>query len=205
MLELLAAGFLLGLTHAMPPGPITVEVLRRGAASCFGAAFAVDVGAVLADAAFFALVAAGLLQVVRYRQGQLIVLFLGCGLLLFLGARGIYSVMRSRAVEGPRPARELPPLATGFLICITSPFAIVWWVSVFTSSVPLLGASMGAMVTMFAGIALACLAWYALVGASGAAGKRLLTPGLLRALTLACSGLMLAFAAIMLYRGLALL
>jgi threonine/homoserine/homoserine lactone efflux protein len=204
MLDLLAAGFVLGLTHAVPPGPITVEVLRRGAAEGFVPALKADAGAVAADAVFFVLVMLGLIQVIGSPAGKVLVWACGCALLLFLGLRGIYRVMRKS--DGASAGREqansgLSPFMTGFLICISSPFAIVWWISVFTGSVALFDFSAGGMVAMFAGIALACLLWYALIGLSGSAGKKWFTPGAARALSLACSAMMIAFSGLMFYRG----
>jgi arginine exporter protein ArgO len=57
------------------------------------------------------------------------------------------------------------------------------------------------LVGLFGGIALACLTWYALLGALGSAGKKFFKPSWLALLSLACSVLMLAFAAILFYRG----
>jgi hypothetical protein len=47
MLEVLAAAFIVGLTHAVPPGPITFEVLRRGAVDGLVPALKVDLGAIV--------------------------------------------------------------------------------------------------------------------------------------------------------------
>ena len=207
MLELLAAGFLLGLTHAMPPGPITIEVLRRGAVEGFVSALKVDAGSVVADAVFFLLVMVGLMQVVNSHDGRLLIWAFGCILLLALGIRGLYRVLwkKSAISTGTIGARQnrkyLSPFLTGFFICITSPFAIIWWASVFAGSTALFSPDYATMSVVFAGIAMAVLAWYAIIGLSGAAGSRLMSVRTIDALSIICSAMLIAFSAVMFYKG----
>lgn len=206
MLELLMAGFLIGLTHAMPPGPITVEVLRRGAIDGVTSALKVDAGSVAADAVFFLLILVGLMQVVDSRAGTLFIWAFGCVVLLALGIRGFYKAWRKKetttgAKAGQDDRKEVPPFMTGFLICITSPFAIMWWIGIFASSTALIRPGYDTMTVVFAGIALAVFVWYALVGISGAVGRKLVSGRSVEMLALLCSAMMIIFAAILFYRG----
>jgi threonine/homoserine/homoserine lactone efflux protein len=200
MLNILAAGFLIGLTHAMPPGPITFEVLKRGVSEGFSSALKVDAGAVAADAVFFALIAIGLSQVISHPAGRLAMWICGCALLAFLGLRGIYRIASNKSSQGSAEERSTSPLISGFLICITSPFAIVWWTGVFAGSVAFLSDAIS-MFGMFCGIALACLAWYALLGFLGSASKKVFKRSWMTLLSLICSLMMLGFAVILFYRG----
>ncbi|OPY29179.1 MAG: leucine export protein LeuE [Methanocella sp. PtaU1.Bin125] len=206
MLEVLIAAFIVGLTHAVPPGPITFEVLRRGAAEGLMPALKVDAGAVVADAVFFILIVIGLTQVINNPAGKLALWLGGSGLLMFLGLRGVYKALAARkkaadlmATEGSR--KDTPPFLTGFLICITSPFAIIWWTSIFAGSMTLFNTDTITMAVVFAGVAIACLAWYALVGLSGKLSRTLFSPGITKALSLICSGMMIVFSLLLLYRG----
>lgn len=203
MFEILAAGFIIGLTHAVPPGPITFEVLRRGVTGGFAEALKVDVGAVAADAVFFFIIAIGLAQVINDNRAKIIIWLVGCALLLFLGVRGIYNVAKGRKTQAAADHRETPSLLSGFLICITSPFAIMWWAGVFAGAMgaSLIGSKTVDMALMFAGIALACLAWYAAIGLVGASGRRFIGEKWTKAMSLVCSIMMLLFAAILFYRG----
>jgi threonine/homoserine/homoserine lactone efflux protein len=204
--EILAAGFLIGLTHAIPPGPITFEVLRRGVTGGFQSALQVDVGAVAADAVFFILISFGLLQVINDPAVKIAIWIGGCVLLCFLGLRGIYNIIKKKAsfmIDNKAATVETKPLVTGFLICITSPFAIMWWAGVFAGAMgaSLLNGQWSGYLLMFGGIALACLLWYGAIGFISAGGKRFFNEKWLRAMSLACSLMMLAFAAILFYRG----
>ena len=208
MLELLIAGFLIGLTHAMPPGPITIEVLRRGAAEGLIPALKVDAGSVVADTIFFLLVLVGLMQVINGREGRLLVWAIGCVLLLVLGIAGLYRARAtrpgkpgSRAGAGDARKKAWPPFLTGFFICITSPFAIVWWASVFAGSTALFNPDYTTMITIFVGIAIAVLVWYATIGISGVVGGKLVSDRAINALSTMCSLMMIGFAVLMFYRG----
>jgi threonine/homoserine/homoserine lactone efflux protein len=206
MFELLAAGFLIGLTHAMPPGPITIEVLRRGAVEGLVSALKVDAGSVVADAVFFLLIMIGLMQLINGSEGRLLIWAFGCIMLLALGVRGLYKALRKRNVAAGMKTdssgkKDLLPFLTGFMICITSPFAIMWWAGIFAGSTTLIQPGYDTMTVVFAGIALAVLAWYAIVGLSGAVGRKLVSGRGVEALSVLCSGMMILFSAILFYRG----
>jgi threonine/homoserine/homoserine lactone efflux protein len=206
MLELLAAGFLVGLTHAMPPGPITIEVLRRGAVEGLASAVKVDAGAVVADGIFFLLVMIGLMQVINSNEGRLVIWAFGCVMLLGLGVRGLYKAWKNKGATmgmkaGGNGKKDLPPFLTGFMICITSPFAIMWWAGIFAGSTALIQPGYDTMTVLFAGIALAVFVWYVLVGLSGAVGRKLVSGRTVEALSVLCSLMMIVFSAILFYRG----
>src|SRR5690554_683852 len=95
MLDVLLTGLLIGATHAVPPGPITFEVLKRGITEGFLSAIKVDAGAVLADIIFFILIMLGLLQILNNPAWRIVVWISGCILLLFLGIRGIIRALKS--------------------------------------------------------------------------------------------------------------
>lgn len=206
MLEVLAAAFIVGLTHAVPPGPITFEVLRRGAVDGLVPALKVDLGAIVADAVFFVLIVIGLSQVINNSYGRLALWLGGSGLLMFLGLRGIIKAtgVRKRMAEAAikeNGRKDTPPFLTGFLICITSPFAIIWWTSIFAGSMMLFDTDIVTMAVVFAGIAIACYAWYALIGISGKVSGKLFSPVIAQALSLVCSVMMIVFSLLLLYRG----
>jgi threonine/homoserine/homoserine lactone efflux protein len=200
VLAAVTAGFLIGITHAIPPGPITFEVIKRGVSEGILSALKVDVGAVAADAVFFVLLVVGLSQILGQPAGKLVMWLCGCALLTFLGLRGIYRIAVKKAAAASDKPRLDTPLAAGFLICITSPFALVWWMGVFAGTMTFYSDGVS-LLAVFGGIALACLLWYALLGVLGSSGKKLFRPSWLNAMSLACSILMLAFAVILFYRG----
>ncbi len=200
MFDVLVAGFIIGLTHAVPPGPITFEVIKRGVSEGFSSALRVDAGAVAADAVFFVLIVIGLSQALSHPAGKLAMWLSGCALLTFLGLRGIYRIAVKKTAVNSDKRRGGSPLASGFLICIMSPFALAWWMGVFAGTMAFYGDALS-LLGLFGGIAAACLLWYAGVGLLGSAGKKMFRQSWLALLSLICSMMMLAFAAILFYRG----
>lgn len=206
MIEILVAGFVIGLTHAIPPGPITFEVLRRGITKGFLSALRIDIGAVAADAVFFVIIAFGLAQVINNPAIKILIWIGGCALLCFLGLRGIYSIVSKKTtytVEKGTEKGEMDPLPAGFFICMTSPFAIMWWAGVFAGAMgaSILNSQWTELLLMFCGIAFACFFWYAAIGVISASGRRLLNERHIRAMSIGCSLIMLTFAVILFYRG----
>ncbi len=206
MIEILVAGFIIGLTHAMPPGPITFEVLRRGMTKGFWSAIQIDIGAVAADAVFFVVIAFGLEQIINNMTVKIAIWIGGCALLCFLGLRGIYNALSHNTtyrIENGTVKGEMKPLLAGFLICMTSPFAIMWWAGVFAGAMgaSLLNSHWTGLLLMFCGIAFACFLWYGAIGLLSASGRRLLNEHHIRAMSIACSFIMLAFAVFLFYRG----
>jgi arginine exporter protein ArgO len=57
------------------------------------------------------------------------------------------------------------------------------------------------MALVFAGIAAACLSWYALVGLSGRLGQAVFSPVTIKALSLICSAMMIVFSMLLFYKG----
>ena len=206
MIEILIAGFMIGLTHAIPPGPITFEVLRRGITKGFLPALQIDIGAIAADAVFFVVIAFGLAQLVNNTMVRIAIWIAGCALLCFLGLRGMYGALLNKATYSDEKGivkSEMYPLQAGFLICMTSPFAIMWWAGVFAGvmGASLVNSQWTGLLLMFCGIALACFLWYAAIGCISASGRRLFHERYIQAMSIACSMIMLAFAVILFYRG----
>lgn len=209
MLEILAAGFIIGLTHAIPPGPITLEVLRRGVVEGFLSSFQANVGAVAADAVYFILISIGLVRVINNPEGKFIMWISGCLLLLVLGSRGVYRVLTGKgnySIEiknGSKKERDIHPFIAGFSICITSPFALIWWTGVFASSIAadLFKADILSLVMMFTGIAVSCLLWYVLVGIAGSFSRKLMSERSMKIMSLLCAIMMIGFAILLFYRG----
>ena len=206
MIEILIAGFMIGLTHAIPPGPITFEVLRRSITKGFLPALQIDIGAIAADAVFFVVIAFGLVQLVNNAMVKITIWIIGCTILCFLGLRGMYSALSNKATyrdEEGIVKSETDPLSTGFFICMTSPFAIMWWAGVFAGvmGASLVNSQWTVLLLMFCGIAFACFLWYAAIGFIIASGRRLFNERYIRAMSIACSMIMLAFAVILFYRG----
>lgn len=143
-LPTLANGFLLGWSVAWPPGPINAEMIRRGLiprerGGGFWAAWPLGLGACCGDFiwAFGVSVGAGvLLNSVAIRRALAVLSLL---LLLFLAVRFAMAAWKTFQTHRSAEAVELPRdqkrggFFLGFLIVLTSPWNIGFWLAVIGS------------------------------------------------------------------------
>lgn len=203
MLELFVAGLILGLTHAIPPGPITFEVLRRAVSSGPVDAIKTDIGAVAADAIYFILIMIGLAQVVNNPTGRVALWLIGCTVLFGLGLKGLHQTLSRKGNNGrDKPSRgESSSIVSGFLISITSPFTIIWWTGIFAGIASTVNTGFEGSILAFLGIEIACVLWFTGLAAIGSASKKFVGERYLTGLSAVCALVMIAFGVLLFYRG----
>ncbi|MFB6105423.1 MAG: LysE family transporter [Halobacteriaceae archaeon] len=176
------AGVALGLSLAAPPGPMNAVIAEESATRGWPAGFAAGLGAMTADATFFALALAGVVTVVRSAPAlQRVMVFAG-GLLMFYVAYGALDGAAAFAGETDGAEGDAGDAAAGFLkafaLAITNPYQVTWWL---TAGVALLSpgdveafghvvARTGGPLTVvgfFAGILLWVVAFPAAIAAAG--------------------------------------
>jgi threonine/homoserine/homoserine lactone efflux protein len=121
---------LLGVSLAAPVGPVSIEVMRRGLRQGFLSGFLVAIGAVCADTTFLLFIALGLSPVISHPSVQTALSSLGAVVLIYFGYKGIKeSFHRKNATR--KTDLDTSPLVAGYLVTITNPLAIIWWLGVF--------------------------------------------------------------------------
>lgn len=125
-----AENFLLGVSFAAAsPGPVTIEMIKRGLRSGFLPAFLVGLGAACADALLLTLGYFGLASFISIPAVKKIVWILGALVLSFMAHSSLTKRFSSASLESKKHAPSNSLLA-GFTIAATSPITIVWWASV---------------------------------------------------------------------------
>jgi threonine/homoserine/homoserine lactone efflux protein len=127
---LIVRNILLGFSLAAPIGPVNVEIIKAGLKKGFLPAILVGLGAMTADTTYLLLTYFGFTYFLVVPVIHTIISIAGT---LILGYLGIMSIKESFS-DFPLAAQHLPLdhyYKTGFLIAITSPMTIVWWVGVF--------------------------------------------------------------------------
>ncbi|SOD90268.1 LysE family transporter [Caenispirillum bisanense] len=193
MLSLFAAAFWLGLAFNAPPGAVTAETLRRGLARGFGPAFAVQVGSLIGDAAWavVGLTGAGILMQVGAVKAVLGAA--GVALLAWLGLQALRDALRGGLPEADPDASPRGDFLAGAALSLTNPFAAAYWMALGGVLVALgverpEAAHYG---VFFAGFMASSVLWCFVAAGVTAWGRRLLTPGLYRAVNAVCGlGLM---------------
>lgn len=137
-IELALTGVALGWSVAWPPGPVNMEIVRRGSVSGFWSGFSICIGAVSGDAlwAFIVFSGTGLLSSVIAVSDTLKIV----SLLLLMGLATYYFFSGSRDMirwhQGELTAHlghiesSRGGFILGFFLSLTSPWSIAFWLGV---------------------------------------------------------------------------
>jgi len=197
--EVLGTAYLLGLSVAAVLGPINLLAIRTGLQRGFRAAFLVGLGATAADGFYTLLAALGAAAIVGRTGVRIPLWLLGSGVLAYLGGSGLLRSLRgSIRLEGEPAAGGAWGVFLGaFAATLGNPMTVASWAAVFGG----LYAGMVETVTtslavrLVAGVAAGTFTWFTTLAAVLRAAQRLVSSATLRAISIASSTALLAFAA----------
>lgn len=148
---------LLGLSFSAPIGPVTAEAIRRGLIGGFLPAFTVKFGAVVGDFLFLLAAFYGLSALASDKVVLSVLGLTGAIILLFIGIKNIIKAINYThrkvsdelkdpvgagnntcdtsdvSVAGSVNVDLKNSFKVGFIIAITNPFALAFWLTIFTS------------------------------------------------------------------------
>lgn len=123
----------LGITLAAPIGPVNSARLDKGIKNGFWHAWMVGVGSMLADACLMLLVYMGMVNFIHIPVVQIFLWLFGGFVLIYSGVEGIISV-NSLSLDFYRNRDSLLKCFTsGFLLSISSPLSILFWLGIYGS------------------------------------------------------------------------
>ncbi len=202
---LLCKGWLLGWSVAWPPGPINAEMMRRGLARRFLAAWVVGLGACAGDFLWALAVALGAGAVIEVPGVRLGLGLVSVALLLVLAWVFARAAWRAWIISrlGPEATAAVPAAGRdsargGFLLglgmAVTSPWNIAFWLAVIGSqtNVPAHGLSSSLLLAL--AVLAGAVSWSVFFCASVSFGARFATPAWQIITPAATSALMLYFA-----------
>jgi threonine/homoserine/homoserine lactone efflux protein len=167
---------LLGISIAAPIGPASLAVIQNGLKRGFLRAFLTGLGITMADATILLVIYFGLSGFVHLPLFKVLIWALGAIVLLYLGSQSIREALGKIDLDTTRVSTSGNPLWVGYLVNISNPIAIVWWVGIFGS---LLGSSAGSAAKLGAllsssTILIGILCWHATMSLLTHWGKRFL-------------------------------
>jgi len=167
---------LLGISIAAPIGPASLAVIQNGLRRGFLRAFLTGLGITMADATILLVIFFGLSGFVHLLLFRVLIWTLGTIVLLYLGIQSIRESLGKIDLERTTVPTTGNPLWVGYLVNISNPLAIVWWVGIFGS---LLGASASSAAKLdallsSATILIGILCWHATMSLLTHWGKRFL-------------------------------
>lgn len=130
---MLLSYIILGLTLAAPIGPVNSARIDKGIKNGFWHAWIVGAGSMIADAIFMLLVFIGVVQFLDKQIVQIFLWIFGSFILLY---SGVESIVRANVIS-LNYSRETESLfkcfMTGFIMSITSPLSILFWLGIYGS------------------------------------------------------------------------
>lgn len=202
MWRLLGSGLMLGLSIAIPLGPVSIQQIRQGLLGGFWPAFSVSLGAVTGDTAFFSLVAFGLAPIIfRYPLIKAVLWLVGT---LFLLRLGLGSVRQLKTIDldltdDQNTGNRRAAYFSGLYLQITNPMGFVLWSSVGTAVFASAGLSWQAdsrlqVFPLYVGVIVGILGWGLVLSVLLSWGRRFVRPEVLVRINRICGFVLLGFA-----------
>ena len=125
--------FLLGITLAAPIGPVNSARIDKGIKNGFLHAWIVGAGSMIADGIFMLLVYLGFVQFITIPYVQIFLWLFGGFVLIYTGIESILRV-HTLSLDNYRTKGTLSKsFLTGFIMSITSPLSILFWIGIYGS------------------------------------------------------------------------
>jgi threonine/homoserine/homoserine lactone efflux protein len=121
----------LGITLAAPVGPVNIEIIKRGLKHGFYPAFLLSLGAVSADATYLLAVYFGLCGFIHIPLVKTGIWIAGAFVLVYLGSLSIKEYFGRIDFQRTNARANRSSFAAGYLITLSNPMTIVWWVGIF--------------------------------------------------------------------------
>ncbi len=198
-MPLFFSSFILAIAFCAPPGVITAETVRRGAARGFFPALFVQLGSLVGDTTWAIIALTGLAFVVQNNLAKIVLSLVGILLMLKLA----WGAIRDGR-EGKEPAPSSSPshrgdFTNGAFLSLGNPMNIVFWTGLGTTVFATISGrpQPADFAVFFAGFLTGAILWCFIMAGIVAWGRKFVTPTFFRWVNFAC-GLALGFFALQL-------
>ncbi|WP_425481207.1 LysE family transporter [Metabacillus lacus] len=181
-LNIYAGYILLGLTLAAPIGPVNSARIDKGLKNGFWHAWMVGCGSMVADGCYMLLVYMGLVNFLDARPVQTFLWLFGGFVLLYTGIESIIGANSYQISEDRKKQSLAKSFLSGFLLSISSPLSMLFWLGIYGSVLAETASSYGTgqllaySAMIFIGLAL----WDIIVAALASGFRTFLTLGGIR-------------------------
>ncbi|WP_246188195.1 LysE family transporter [Paenibacillus tengchongensis] len=132
--QLLFSYIFLGLTLAAPMGPVNSARLDKGIKNGFWNAWVVGAGSMIADGIFMLLIYLGMVRFLNLPEVQIFLWLFGGLVLVYSGVESMVSAEKIDIQATMRNKESLfRSFMTGFMVSITSPLSILFWLGIYGS------------------------------------------------------------------------
>jgi threonine/homoserine/homoserine lactone efflux protein len=194
IVALFVSSFLVGLSGALMPGPVTTVTIAHAVKRGHSAGPLVALGHGIVEAALVVGLVLGLSHILQLPLVAGVIGLAGGLCLLYMGTGMIRTPVPATLTAGGAPTQGgFGPITAGMLTSVSNPYWVLWWATVgaayllITMEYGLLG-----IAAFYLGHFMADLGWLSAVGSAVTAGRKLLTPGIYRGILVVCGVFLLA-------------
>ena len=131
--SILFSYILLGFTLAAPIGPVNSARLDKGIKNGFWHAWVVGAGSMIADGCFMFMVYLGMVHFLEVPIIQIFLWLFGGFILIYSGVEGIAGINTITLSDSRGKDSLSRCFVTGFIMSITSPLSILFWLGIYGS------------------------------------------------------------------------
>ena len=198
-MSLFVSSFVLAIAFCAPPGVITAETVRRGAARGFLPALFVQLGSLVGDTTWAIIALTGLAFIVQNDAAKIILSLVGILLMLKLAWDAIQDARRGKDLDASTSHSQRGDFTNGAFLSLGNPMNVVFWTGLGTTVFASISGSPqpADFAIFFAGFLSGAVLWCFVMAGLVAWGRRFVTPAFFRWVNFAC-GIALGFFALQL-------
>lgn len=198
-MSLFFSSFILAIAFCAPPGVITAETVRRGAARGFLPALFVQFGSLVGDTTWAIIAFTGLAFLVQNNVAKIMLSLLGILLLLKLAWDALQSARQGAELTSTASSPHRGDFANGAFLSLGNPMNIVFWTGLGTTVFASISGKPQPVdfAIFFAGFLAGAVLWCFLMAGLVAWGRKFVTPTFFRWVNFAC-GIALGYFALQL-------
>ena len=199
IMSLFISSFILAIAFCAPPGVITAETVRRGAARGFIPALFVQFGSLVGDTTWAIIALTGLAFLVQNNIAKIILSLIGILLMLKLAWDAIKDARTGKELDTTSSPSGRGDFSTGAFLSLGNPMNIVFWTGLGTTVFASLSGKPAPIhfAVFFAGFLLGAITWCFIMAGLVAFGRKFVTGPFFRWVNLTC-GIALGFFALQL-------
>jgi chemosensory pili system protein ChpE len=198
-MSLYISSFILAIAFCAPPGVITAETIRRGAARGFLPALFVQFGSLVGDTTWAIIALTGLAFIVQNNIAKFVLSLIGIGLMLKLAWDAIKDARLGMEFDTSPSNSTRGDFANGAVLSLGNPMNIVFWTGLGTTVFASISGKPEPVhfAIFFAGFLSGAILWCFVMAGLVAWGRKFVTPTFFRAVNLVC-GIALGYFALQL-------
>lgn len=198
-MSLFLSSFILAIAFCAPPGVITAETVRRGAARGSIPALSVQFGSLVGDTTWAIIALTGLAFIVQNNTAKIMLSLLGILLMLRLAWDAIQDARHGKELDISSPESTRGDFTNGAFLSLGNPMNIVFWTGLGTTVFASISGSPQPVdfAIFFAGFLGGAILWCFVMAGFVAWGRKFVTPVFFRWVNFGC-GITLGYFALQL-------